>query len=430
MRKWQKLNKMEKGSILFIGSIILASSCFCGYMVYADKQKQQEVHGAEQVVVANQNMLKGNGKIVAELNSLMNSKGYLNKGITQEDISKLVDKIEASYSAVKSVENKLHDKKTLNKYKSSYEAEKQLIERLRKKFLIQQSVNKMFESKDNKVSIVGSEVNKELSIIKNVDDKKIEWNQKELATLPNDEWKNAVITLIGAIKTQKQQTNEAVNLVDGLFDKEKPKPDVSNENYDKAKSAVDKVKNEEIKKELVGKLEQVKKLLDEHAKKEVQEQETKQEQANNTVEASGNLEAVEEASDVKESVQEQAQSEVVTPAEAGTVAENNGTEATGGYSAPVATPQAPQNTGSQGTGAGATQPQQSQASNNSTGQIQGQQVPYQNNYEGTRYGSYEEADKAGEAYLQKNSGYYGVEGELDLSTGEPAGDCWLTTGNN
>ncbi|EMF0115920.1 hypothetical protein OUS11_002529, partial [Enterococcus hirae] len=184
MKKWKKLNKMEKGSILFIGSIILASSCFCGYMVYADKQKQQEVHGAEQVVVANQNMLKGNGKIVAELNSLMNSKGYLNKGITQEDISKLVDKIEASYSAVKSVENKLHDKKTLNKYKSSYEAEKQLIERLRKKFLIQQSVNKMFESKDNKVSIVGSEVNKELSIIKNVDDKKIEWNQKELATLP------------------------------------------------------------------------------------------------------------------------------------------------------------------------------------------------------------------------------------------------------
>ncbi|EMF0116097.1 hypothetical protein OUS11_002742, partial [Enterococcus hirae] len=225
------------------------------------------------------------------------------------------------------------------------------------------------------------------------------------------------IALIGVIKIQQQQTSEAINLVNDLFDKEKPKTDVSNENYDKAKSAVDKVKNEEVKKELIGKLEQVKKLLDEHAKKEVQEQETKQEQANSTVEASGNPEAVEKASDVKEPVQEQAQSEVVTPVEAGTVAENNGTEATGGYSALVATPQAPQNTGSQGTGAGATQPQQPQSSNN----VAVQEV-FDDHFTSVKsYGSYEEADKAG-----ADSGkQYAVGGELDMTTGEPTGDVWV-----
>ncbi|MEX1447861.1 hypothetical protein [Enterococcus sp. C76] len=414
MKKWNMLSKIEKGSIVCIGAVVLFGSGLGGYKAYADRQKQQDENEAKEVVIGNRSMLEEKGKINSEIISLVDDKGFLKKGISQQEISNAIDELEMSYEAVNSAEKKMKDKKELfASYASVYNSNKEMIDTIQKKFSIQQSINEMFESKDNKLVIDGSEVNKELSIVKTIDDKKIESCQKDLTTIANDDWKSAISSLIEIVKTQKEQMSEATNLVNGLFDKEKPKADVSKENYDKAKSAVDKVKNEEVKKELNVKLDKVKQVLDEREKKEEQE---KQAQKENTTEPLANPNVTVESTN--EEVVDQGQGSVQT--NENVVADTNTDGYSDSYSAQTT---APQYSSGQSASSGSTQ-----SSTNSDEQAWQENMQSQFST-GTQYGSYEEAQKAADEYVQNNegsSGGYAIEGTIDLNTGEMT-DAWLDT---
>lgn len=350
------LGKMEKATVSFVVIVILGSLFVGGYVVYANRQKQQE---AEQVFHTNQRMLGEKGKIQIALSELMDDKGYLQKGITQKEISELRDELESNYHAVAAVKRELEEKKAWTAYKNTYEADKQRLEMIQQKASLQESVNNMFEKKDKKVAIGGSEVNKELPIIKNVEDKKIENDQKELKTLANDDWKQAISSLIEIVKTQKNQMKEATELVEKLFEKEKPKADVSNENYDQAKAAVDKIKNDAVKKALTDRLAKVKQVLDEREK---QAAETKPvEQKSDTSESSTTPNAsttTQQTSEPNVSVQnQQAQVQPATQENINT-GENGNSYVPAGENVST-TPQVSQNTGEQTTGGGGTTQTQS-----------------------------------------------------------------------
>ena len=348
------LGKMEKATVSFVVIVILGSLFVGGYVVYANRQKQQE---AEQVFHTNQRMLGEKGKIQIALSELMDDKGYLQKGITQKEISELRDELESNYHAVAAVKRELEDKKAWTAYKNTYEADKQQMEMIQQKASLQESVNNMFEKKDKKVAIGGSEVNKELPIIKDVEDKKIENDQKELKTLANDDWKQAISSLIEIVKTQKNQMKEATELVEKLFEKEKPKADVSNENYDQAKAAVDKIKNDAVKKALTDRLAEVKQVLDEREKQVAETKPVEQKSDTSESSTTPNVSTTtQQTSEPNASVQSQQAQVQPTTQENTNTGENGNSYVPAGENVST-TPQVSQNTGEQTTGGGTTQTQ-------------------------------------------------------------------------
>lgn len=277
--KWNLLSKKKKVTTGLVGLACVVVLAGVGTTVYAQGQKQQEQSEVQKELDnATSELVKLNKKV----NSLLDEKdpNYLVKDVTNEAIQKLSEEVTASTKFDARVEL---DQNAYGSFDKEANKVKASMNNVQVAYNTQDAVNKLYQSKDNKVAMNGTEVNKDLAIADNLSDDSLlktkDTYYKKDSSTPHDKTVNE---LIDNATAQLKQLTDAKNEVSKVY-KDGKVVSTDSKLYDSAKAQVDKVKNEKAKKELSDQLAKVKSDLDKKEKEESEKTKTvevtKQEEA-------------------------------------------------------------------------------------------------------------------------------------------------------
>lgn len=264
--KWNLLSKKKKVTTGLVGLACIVVLVGVGTTVYAQGQKQQEQSEVKKELDnATSDLVKLNKKV----NSLLDEKdpNYLVKDVTNEAIQKLSEEVTASTKFDARVEL---DQNAYGSFDKEANKVKASMNNVQVAYNTQDAVNKLYQSKDNKVAMNGTEVNKDLAIADNLSDDSLlktkDTYYKKDSSTPHDKTVNE---LIDNATVQLKQLTDAKNEVAKVY-KDGKVVSTDSKLYDSAKAQVDKVKNEKAKKELSDQLAKVKSDMDKKASEEAE----------------------------------------------------------------------------------------------------------------------------------------------------------------
>lgn len=366
----KRLSKKQKR--LFVTAIaVIAVGGSVGYKVYADIQTQKQV---EQTQLLVNNQTTALTKLQLELQSLYSNEktDFLSKDVNKETIDSLqnnLSKIIEKYatvpvSSVKNVETS-HYTNLLSDCRNSLETVQNML-------TAQEQINGLF----GKTVIVGDTVLTNVAIkddlkADNVETAKNSYYKKG----SKSEWQKAINTLLDQADEQLKQIEKSKQMLGKVF-KDNKVINIDQENYDSAKTEINKIKNEKIKNELSESLKQVQNEINKREKerleKEKAEQTITEEEITVPSEETVQNESVESQPIISENVTEPSvQVQTETP-------NNNWVPDTGNNlgTVPTPAPTPPTNNGSGSTG-GVTNSSNSSSGNGQTGGNQGNTTPTQ-----------------------------------------------------
>jgi hypothetical protein len=305
--RMKQLSKKQKVTIATVAVLVVLGGSF-GYKAYADGQTKKQVEQAQVLVDKQSKEIKD---LQVEIKALFNAEkpDFLNKDVSEETLSLIqekLDKIEKNYDSIVFPTREVKTKDYSN-YLSSCKESIMMIESM---LVAQKDVNGLF----GKTVITGDTVTKDVAIkndlkadtVKTVKDS---FYNKEIQS----EWQKAINSLLDNADDQLKQIEKAKQTLEKVY-KDNKVINTDQKNYDSAKSEIDKVRNEKVKKELAGKLAKVKQEIDSKAKAESEKKAQEQ-----TVSESTTQKAQEQASQV-------AQNEASTNGGAPQTATNDGTQ--------------------------------------------------------------------------------------------------------
>ncbi|SJZ75459.1 hypothetical protein SAMN02745116_01342 [Pilibacter termitis] len=268
------------------------------------------------------------------------TKGFLKKEVSEDTFKKLQKQF-SEHKIAKEVENKQVES-AKNDYNKEIAKTTKVFGDFEVTFNSQTKTNALFKAP----VVIGKEVKKDGTISDGLTIEKI--NEVDTEVL-NNEFSKAVAELKKIATDQVNGITNSKKAVEALFKDGKPLD--NEENYNKVKKEVEKIKNETAKKELLAKLDQVKKVVEE--KKKVAEEKAKKEAEEKKAAEKAEAEAAAEQSGGK-AVQDDSgnwavetpQGVTVAPSQAAPQAQapsnnNNGSSTGGGNTASPQTP-APQ----------------------------------------------------------------------------------------
>lgn len=189
------------------------------------------------------------------------------------------------------------------------------------------------------------------------------------------EWQRAINTLLEQADEQLKQIEKSKQMLEKVF-KDNKVINIDKENYDSAKTEIDKIKNEKIKNELSERLKQVQNEIDKQEKERIEKEKTEQTPAKEETTVQSEIPVQSDSTDSQPVVSENA-AEPSVPVQTETP-NNNWVPDTGNSSGTVSipAPTPPTNNGSGSTGGGANS-SNSSSGNGQTGGNQGNTTPTQ-----------------------------------------------------
>lgn len=368
--KWNKSNKKQRR--LFVTAIaVIAVGGSVGYKVYADIQTQKQ---AEQTQLLVNNQTTALTKLQLELQSLYSNEktDFLSKDVTKETIDSLqnnLSKIIEKYatvpvSSVKNVETS-HYTNLLSDCRNSLETVQNML-------TAQEQINGLF----GKPVIVGDTVLTNVAIkddlkADNVETAKNSYYMKG----SKSEWQKAINALLEQADEQLKQIEKSKQMLEKMF-KDNKVINTDQENYDSAKTEIDKIKNEKIKNELSESLKQVQNEIDKQEKERLEKEKAEQTITEEEIIVLSEVPVQNESVESEPIISENA-TEPSVPVQTETP-NNNWIPDTGNNSGTVSTPATipPTNNGSGSTGGGANS-SNSSSGNGQTGGNQGNTTPTQ-----------------------------------------------------
>lgn len=255
------MKKPKKGLLVVIG--ILCLVLVGGGLAYAaEKDKQEKIADGENKIERETRKLSEDGEIYRQVQALFDSKkeSYLKVDLTEDAISSVEEKVDSS---IQSAEKVFKDYPDLRKqpYKKAKKSLQDRLEEAKQKLQVQTSVNELFSGEEKVIN--GTNVELDLSIKEDLTTEKVTQQVSELEDTPDSEWKASIKEILAQVSVQIEWNQKAKDAVDALFDGETVKGGLTEETYAAAKTVVDQVKNETIKKRLSDKLVTVRKKMDE-----------------------------------------------------------------------------------------------------------------------------------------------------------------------
>lgn len=254
-----------KNKNILIGTLLLfVILSSLGIKIYNDKKADSDIKFQ---VGRNEKELE---KLKANLEEMQSDQnGYLIEDFKIENFNILklkLENIRKNYNDLKKNSNRTD----MKKYMSLLEANESLLGSIEKKYNIQNQVNSLFYSEDNKLAINGKRVNQDLPIIDKYDSvdkiKKDHYVEKA-----SNEWETSINSLILNAEKQAKEIDAAKQKVEKFFTGDKVMENPSAEELQLTKQEVEKIKNDKIKRDLLSQLDKVQQAIEEMAKKEEQE---------------------------------------------------------------------------------------------------------------------------------------------------------------
>lgn len=251
-----------------VTAVLLGSGI--GYKVYADSVKKEKMDTNMAII---QSLVT---EVAKEVNGQYDpvQKDFLKKDLSKDQLAQLKKRVETTVKTVSS------DSLIVAKDVAMTRAEKDLEESfttLSSKFETQTKLNGLFLD----VTINGSEVKTDLAIKDDLSEKELEGIN--LDALPKkDKWSEAVSEIFVNAKEQIEQIKQATVIVDGMFQENIVKEDVSKEQIDRATKEIGLIRNEKAKTNLTTRLKLV---TDELAKKEAETKAKVEEESKKVAEA-------------------------------------------------------------------------------------------------------------------------------------------------
>lgn len=264
----KKIRGLSKKKIM-ITVISVFAIIGLGGTVYAS-QIHKKMSDAQSIVDKKQNTLK-NLKVELQRSFDTKDKEFLAENVTKEQVTTLRKKYK---QAVKKVESLSVDTKKLKLSGFSNEKNdcKNLLAVIENKFLIQDAINHLYQSKDKSAALNGSKVTWDLEI---VDDLKIETikdiKKEHLQDTKETTFDKTVIELVNNAENQVTQIDTAKKAVAKIY-KDNQVISTDSKLYGNAKFEIDKIKNVKAKKSLSDELAKVEVEIDKKAKETEEKQ--------------------------------------------------------------------------------------------------------------------------------------------------------------
>lgn len=357
----------KKQRLLFVTAVVvIAVSGSVGYKVYADIQTQKQVEQTQLFVNKQATALNN---LQLELQSLYSNEkpDFLSKDVTkktidslQNNLSKIIEKYATvPVSSVKNVETS-HYTNLLSDCRNSLETAQNML-------TAQEQINGLF----GKPVIVGDIVLADVAIKDDLKTDNVETaNNSYYKKDTKSEWQKAINTLLDHADEQLKQIDKAKRMLEKVF-KDNKVINIDQENYDSAKTEIDKIKNEKIKNELSESLKQVQNEIDKQEKERLEKEKAEQTITEEEIIVPSEVPVQNESMDSQPIISENATPSVSVQNE---TPNNNWVPDTGNSSGTVSTPAPtpPTNNGSSGGGANSSN---SSSGNGQTGGNQGNTTP-------------------------------------------------------
>lgn len=259
----KKLSKKQKVLIATVTVLVVLGGSF-GYKAYADGQVKKQVEQAQVLVDEQSKEIKD---LQTEIKVLFNVEktDFLNEDVTEETllpIKEKLNKIEKNYDSIVLPTKEVKTKDYSNHLSSCKES----IALIESMLVAQKDVNRLF----GKTVISGDTVAKNVAI---KDDLKADTVKKVKDSFYNkeiqSEWQEVVNSLLDNADDQLKQIEKSKQALEKVY-KDNKVINTDQKNYDSAKSEIDKIINEKMKKELADKLANVKEEIDKKAKEEAE----------------------------------------------------------------------------------------------------------------------------------------------------------------
>lgn len=363
----KRLTKKQRR--LFVTAVaVIAVSGSVGYKVYADIQTQKQTEQTQLLINKQASALKELQQEIQNLYSNENT-DFLNKDVSKETVTSLQNKlsdIEKKYSNIPA--SSLTSLKT--KYYTDVLTEcTSSLKNVQDMLITQEQTNGLF----SEMVIVGGTVSTNVAIkddlkTDNVETAKNSYYKKG----SKSEWQKAINTLLDQADEQLKQIEKSKQMLEKVF-KDNKVINIDQENYDSAKTEINKIKNEKIKNELSESLKQVQNEIDKQEKERLEKEKAEQTITEEEIIVPSEVPVQNESMDSQPIISENATSSISVQNE---TPNNNWVPDTGNSSGTVSTPAPtpPTNNGSTGGGANSSN---SSSGNGQTGGNQGNTTPTQ-----------------------------------------------------
>lgn len=245
---------------IIITIVVLLGTLTVGGTIYAVVQSREHMENMENAKKQMEFEQQTLDSILTQLESYNLDGGYLAKDLT----AKKLDEVEKSLNMVKESYIDFHIKKDdLNDERKVIKQDKKSIQQnidgLKDKVQLQQKVNKLF----GKDVLVGSEVS-EQAVADNLPKELVQKLKDEdiIKVKEDSKWKDTLVTSIDNAISQLDQIELAQKKVAGVFKNGEVVNGVTRDVYNKVKTEVDKVKNENSKSGLTDTLTKVLKVVE------------------------------------------------------------------------------------------------------------------------------------------------------------------------
>jgi cobalamin biosynthesis Mg chelatase CobN len=248
----------KKKKMVLVTSVVVGTLAIGGtaYAVTSNINHQSVLDNTKNVLKSERSDLRG---LKAQLSQMVDSKGYLTETATHDNLDKIkkdLNSMRDSYIDFQLSKDDLKDEfKVLKIDKQSVERKWSVVNN---KLNAQDAVNALF----NGVVINGSTV-QSLPIKDRVTADQVANVRKTYLDGRKDssDWFKALKSLVSDANNQLKQIDKATQAVNALFKGGKVVDGVSRDDYNKAKTEVNKVKNATVKSQLNGKLAEVLKVV-------------------------------------------------------------------------------------------------------------------------------------------------------------------------